>query len=182
MPTLTERLHQLAAAYEAKAAALRLAAQELNGHARAHAALTLPAKLAQAISRTRQQQVRPTTIRDINAQRERSQALLDDLEAHGPYPWEKLGRRAAPLMRTGHILKTKDGLYMRSKKPYDLVKPGTGGTRGRPAGSSRAALDARIAAIKRPETPDRSFPRLKSRSLADVEAFEARVQAYWAEH
>jgi|SRR5262245_52402 len=184
MAGLTERLLQLAAQHEAKAAALRLAASELNGHATHHATTTLPAKLAGAIALRGK---KPGTVAGVRAQRERTAELLDRIAASGgtPAPKSIVGRSAAPLTRAGYLQRIGDG-YIRTAKPFIVSKDEQRATTavaktksGRP---SINALRERVDAVKRPKEFDRSFPRMKGTiNEANVSAYEQRVRAYWAE-
>lgn len=185
MATLTERLLQLAAQHEAKAAALRLAASELNGHAKEHAAVALPGKLAGAIA------VRNKNLAaNIQDTRNRMAALLDKIAQSGgtPYPADKVGRSGPPLVQAGYLQRVEDG-YLRTAKTYIVSKyqakmasqhaAAPKKKIGRP---STRGLQARLDAVKRPEPYDRAFPRWKGPVTEyNVARFEQRVKDYWAE-
>jgi len=182
MASLTERLLQLAAQHRAKADALELAASELNGHAKEHAAVSLPGKLAGAIA-VRGGHKSSGLASSVREQRERTAKLLDQIAASGGTPVHKdvIGRTAAPLTRTGYIQRVGDG-YIRTAKPYIVNKDDQRAATKKTRRPSTSALRERVDAVRRPAKFDRSFPRMnRTINEANVSAYEDRVKAYWAE-
>lgn len=187
MAGLTERLLQLAAQYDAKAAALRLAASELNGHATTKAVAGLPAALAGAIAirkNAKSSEKGHWTASAIAERRARTAELLEAIAESGgtPYPKDKVGKAAASLVKSGYIERSNGG-YIRTSKEYVTDKNESRqqgrGKKGRPTINS---LRERIDGVKRPKAFDPSFPRMRGRANeANVSAFEERVKAYWAD-
>ena len=106
MTTTHDRLLQLAAQYDEKAKALRIAAAELNGHAETSAQAQFPDRLRQAIRlRTPSPVSQKATKTPRRSPAEWEAAILQILtDAHGdPVTGIDIGRRLSPNQRSGNF-------------------------------------------------------------------------------
>lgn len=106
MTTTHDRLLQLAAQYDEKAKALRIAAAELNGHAETSAQAQFPDRLRQAIRlRTPSPVSQKATKTPRRSSAEWETAILQILtDAHGdPVTGIDIGRRLSPNQRSGNF-------------------------------------------------------------------------------